>query len=301
MQWGQIKSLFILSFLLLDIYLIVLVVQKQDDVSLLESTSTEEQAFLEIENITIPENLPESVPNESLMATEPKQFTEDEIAEITTREDQDVVVVNDRFILAYLKTPFAVPENAKEEEIEQLLASTVYLGDEYTFDSWDSDRNVMIFFQKKDTRTIYYNQNGMILAFLNDNDEIVGYMQTYLGELEVINAEESVVKPLSAIRELYNKNALFSNEEVTGFELGYHTFFPSDSGRQVLVPTWKFTINESRSRLVDAFERKVIPVNNEFVDNVIKLSIDNTLAIAGDEDFKQEMLDLMSSKLEQSE
>ncbi|MFS0673761.1 two-component system regulatory protein YycI [Ornithinibacillus sp. 179-J 7C1 HS] len=302
MQWGQIKTLFILSFLLLDIYLLVLVVQKQDDIGTLDSSAIEEeQRFLEVENISIPEDLPNTVPNESLMAIEPKTFNKEEIEEITSRENQEIIVVGDRYINSLLEEPFAIPENATSDDIAQLLTSAVYLGNEYTFEYWDMERNILVFFQKKNERPIYYNQNGMLLVYLNDANEVVGYTQTVLGDLEVINEEEVLEKPLSAIKELYNNNLLYTNDTVTEVKLGYHNFFPLESGRQVLVPTWKITINDDRTRLVDGFERKVIPENHDFLDNALNTIVDNTILIRDNEEFKQNMLDLLSSKLEQSE
>ncbi|WP_047983477.1 two-component system regulatory protein YycI [Ornithinibacillus californiensis] len=299
MQWGQIKTLFILSFLLLDIYLLVLVIQKQEDLSLLESIANEqEQDFLKQEEIIIPEKLPESLPEEPLITTQQKIFSEEEIEDIKERDNQEIEVVNRNFIIALLEEAVAIPENATSEAIAQLVTSAVYLGNEYSFDHWDQDRNIIVFFQKKNERPVYYNQNGVIIAYLNANNEIVAYTQSYLGEVEASNEEKTLIKPLSAIRILYDSNLLFAKDEVTEVEIGYHTFLPLDSGRQVLVPTWKIRINDSHNRLVNAYEQKVIPVNDDFVNIVLYSSIDNVRAIKGKEEFKKKMLDTITSKLQ---
>src|SRR5690625_2952033 len=95
MQWSQIKTLFILSFLILDIYLIVQFIDKQDqeNMGILEQEESTIEQRLEDENITIPD-LPEEEENESFITVRPKIFTEEEMEIIGRLSNQKTAIVN---------------------------------------------------------------------------------------------------------------------------------------------------------------------------------------------------------------
>ncbi|WP_042147734.1 two-component system regulatory protein YycI [Paucisalibacillus sp. EB02] len=299
MQWGQIKTLFILCFLLLDIYLLSLVLSQKENEDLGFTVERQEQdgQTLESENISIKVELPKPLSNEEFVTIQQKTFKEEEMKLIKSMENQDVEVVKNSLIISLLKEAVAIPENATDESIEQLVFSSVYLGNEYTFEYWDKDRNTLVFFQTKEGRPIYYNQNGLILVYLNENNEMVAYTQSYLGAPERAKEERSLMKPLDAIMKLHSNNLLYPNDEITDIEIGYYSTFPLDSGRQVLAPTWKISIKDRRDRYVNAVDQYVVSINDNFIEDVLELSIENTKSIKDKEEFKKSMLDILTSKL----
>lgn len=303
MQWGQIKTLFILCFLLLDIYLLFLVLQKEGTEDFAQEQRDEEKQehgqILQSENIKIPDNLPEKLPDEAYVTIKQKNFDKKEVSLIKSMANQEVEVVNNSFILSKLEDEIPIPENATSEAIAQLVSSTVYLGKDFKFQYWDEERNILVFSQTKNNRPVYYNQNGMLLVFLNDENEIIGYVQSLLGEPEKVQEEEKkpLILPITAIHRLYEANIILPSDEVNDAEIVYHSRFPLESGLQVLVPTWKITVNENREHLVNAIETIIISVSDDFIENVLDLSIENTRAIKGNEDFKESMLEILTSKL----
>jgi regulatory protein YycI of two-component signal transduction system YycFG len=300
MQWGQIKTLFILCFLLLDIYLLFLVIQKQsnEDLPFKETEELREQEQeLEIENIKIPDDLPESLPDEAYVTVKQKVFTEEEIEQIKSLENQDIQIVNNSFIIGKFKKTIAIPENATKEDIAKLVSSALYLGNEYELEYWDEEKNVLIFFQMENDRPVYYNQNGMIMVYLNENSEMIAYTQSFLGEPEGINDKKTIITPLKAIYTLYENRLLLSYDEVTDVQMGYHSMLPLESGTQVLVPTWKITINDSKERFVNAAQRYVVKVNDEFENSVFEMSIDNLATMKGKNEFKESMLKIIEERL----
>ncbi|WP_096272190.1 two-component system regulatory protein YycI [Paucisalibacillus globulus] len=298
MQWGQIKTLFILCFLLLDIYLLSIVLEQKENEEYGYTGDQQQQVeqTLESENITVPDELPEPLPDEELITMKQKTFNEDELKVIKSKEDQEIEVINNSSILSLVKKSEAIPENATDNDIEQLVASKVYLGNEYAFENWDKDRNILIFFQTKNDRPIYYNQNGVLFVYLNDKNEIVAYTQSFLGAPEAGSDKKSLIKPHDAIMKLINSNLLYPNNEVTEVEVGYYTTYPLDSGGQVLAPTWKISIKDSRPRFVNAIQQYVVPLNEKFVEEVIESSIENLSLLKGKEEFKRGMLDILTSK-----
>ncbi|GGA70192.1 two-component system regulatory protein YycI [Ornithinibacillus halotolerans] len=295
MQWGQIKTLFILCFLLLDIYLLFLVIQKignEDFGPANDSGQLEDLDQLELENIKISIDLPDPLPDEVYLTIREKTFTKEEVEEIIARDNQDIEVINNSFIISMLKEKIAIPENATEEVIEQIIFSTVYLGSEYTFDYWDKERNILVFFQEKNDRPVYYHSSGIIFVYLNDDNEIDAYTQTVLGEVEPSSDKKSLISPLKAIMRLYQSNLLLPNDEVTDIKIGYYSMFPP-----VVVPTWKITIDGKQNRYVNAIERFVIPVNDGFMDDMIQKGIESTRSITKNEELHDQMIEILMAKL----
>ena len=82
MQWGQIKTLLILSFLILDIYLFAQVLEKKEqaDLTILEQEPSTIEEQLSAESITI-EELPEEIEEETYISVHQKLFTDEELSE----------------------------------------------------------------------------------------------------------------------------------------------------------------------------------------------------------------------------
>src|SRR5690625_190845 len=79
MQWGKIKTLFILSFLILNIYLLVQLLEKQEDADkdILERSESTIEEQLKEDQIVIPE-LPEEQAKEPYISVKEKVFEEED-------------------------------------------------------------------------------------------------------------------------------------------------------------------------------------------------------------------------------
>src|SRR5690625_2133121 len=176
MQWSQIKTLFILCFLVLDVYLLFQFFDKQSeaDIGVLERQDSPIEEQLEAENIKVPK-LPEDVLDESFLSVKPKTFTEDELKKLEDFKNQEAIVLNSNFILSRFKDPVSLPSNGTKDKIDALVKKSILFSEEYKFWSWNKDMNVLIFFQEKAERPIYFNHNGMYLIFLIDDNEIIIY------------------------------------------------------------------------------------------------------------------------------
>src|SRR5690625_6442143 len=87
MQWSQIKTLFILTFLILNIYLAVQLInkQKQADLAVLEHGQSSFEEVLQSENITIPDSLQDEA-EERFISVRQKVFTEEDIEGISGQD-----------------------------------------------------------------------------------------------------------------------------------------------------------------------------------------------------------------------
>lgn len=301
MHWGQIKTLFIICFLLLDIYLFYLVMLKQDeaDIGVLSKEDVSIEQQLEQNNISIEVELPEAPPDEAFISISQKSLVEEELEQLDQLENQEIEVVDDKLIVSKFDTPIPVPEDMNGEMIHSILQSHVLYPSEYMYDSWNKELNILIFFQIKNDRPVYFNQNGIILVYLNAENEMVAYTQSILGDHITRNEEKPLIDPLMAVTTLYDNNQLMWGETVNGIDMGYHMMLPLDNGVHVLVPTWKVTINEGKNRYVNAVERLVFPVNDEeLLMETVQSNLEKIRQIEGNEDFETMMIQLLNSKIQ---
>lgn len=299
MQWSQIKTLFILSFLILNVYLLIQFLEKQDhgDYSLLEREESTIEEKLKSENIVIPKKLSEEQEKEPYLSVRQEAFEEEDIRQLNSFSNQNVTIINKNFIFSIFEKPVKIPDD-DQEVIEGFVKKSFIHSDEYEFWDWNKEANVLILFQKQNQRPIYFNQGGIILVFLNDKNEMTFYTQTLLGEADPLQEKKKLFQPLDAIEALYNANELRPKEEVTKVQLGFHTRVPSADGVQVFVPAWKVTVNDERNYFVNAIEGFVFSSDeSDFLQESIEFNIDR-VEMLEDSGFKKEALQLLRDELE---
>ncbi len=258
MQWGQIKTLLILSFLVLDVYLLVQFTEKQEqaDLSVLEHSESTIEDQLKTENITVPELSNEEY-NETFISVEPKLMKNEELKNLKELDNQTNEVLENKLIISKIKKPISVSKDSSKEKKKELLTDLILFSEEYSFWEWDEDTNILIYFQNKLERPIYYNQNALLLIFLNNNDEITYYTQTALGEYEENKDKRKLIPSMRAIEKLYESDKFKSNDEISSVEIGFHTRVPLDSGVQVFAPTWNVEVNKKSHYFVNAIEEYI--------------------------------------------
>lgn len=256
MQWSQIKTLFILCFLALNVYLLFQLYDQQQEQDFIDEpieSTFEEQ--LEQDNISVPESvLDASEIRESFMTVEQKKFDEEEFKASDSLLDQELRINNDSLVVSVLEEKVKIPEDSSQENIKEVMKKITPYSSDYSFWKWDESLNIIIFFQQKNEQAIYYNQNGLFLLFLNDKNEVTHYSQTMLADEEEMQESQKLISPLRAIETIYNSGQLIYGDEVTKAEVGFHTRIPSSSGVQVFVPTWKVIVNDDKHYFVNAIE-----------------------------------------------
>ncbi|RKQ32943.1 two-component system regulatory protein YycI [Oceanobacillus halophilus] len=306
MQWGHIKTLFILSFLILNIYLLVQFIDKQnnDDYGMLSDQDASIEERLAAENITIEPNLDMEITEETYILASQKKFNEVEVERLTKREDQNINVLKNNFIISRLKEPVPISEDASSEEVSNLVKSEVSFPEEFVYWGWNKELNILVFFQQIDGRPVYFNEHGpgLLMVYLNDNNEMEYYTQTMLGESESQGSGSRQLKqPIQAIELLFDRNILVPNEEVTDINIGYYSRF-IEEGEQVFAPTWNITINGERSYFVNAIEGFVFSSDMSFIDSIATETI-SRIRLLDDEDgeiFKP-LLDDLTTLIQQTE
>ncbi|MFD1040287.1 two-component system regulatory protein YycI [Virgibacillus byunsanensis] len=299
MQWSQIKTLFILCFLILDIYLVLQFMEKQDqkDIGVIEQENSTIEEQLEQDEIEISAELDSEEISESYISVSPKSFTEGELNEVSNFDNQVLARVNSYLIVSQFEEPLEVPEKATGSEITEMVNGKIIFSDQYEYWDWDKELNVLVFFQEKNDRPIYYNHGGIILVFLNDENEIMFYAQTMLGEAESEGESKTLIEPIQAIETLYTSNELFAGDDITDLDVGYYTRYPLENGVQVFAPQWNVLVNGEKNFFVNAIERIVSPESEDFLENAITTLISRINDMEETEKIHEDILNQLRLKL----
>lgn len=261
LDWNRIKTIFIISFLVLDLFLAFQFIQKKNNNQLDYMTETDIEDQLKADNITY-ENLPKETKKDTFITASSKKFTEDEIKSL---KNQTVTLQDPYTIVSKLKEPVEIQKTKPEDSYNEFLKSYVFEGQKYTFAKVEGSK--VYFHQKYKEKSIFYNPYGMIIAELNDKQEIVSYTQTMLTDLKEMGGsdkKQEIITARDALEALYGKNELKQNTHVTEAKIGYATVVdPSSSNVQVLAPTWNLKTDKKVDYFVNAIEGQVIKLGEE--------------------------------------
>lgn len=302
MQWSQIKTLFILTFLVLNIYLSMQFIskQKQSDLGILEHGQSTFEEVLESENIKVPSTLPEEA-KERFISVRQKAFTEDDIENISGLKQQEIAIVNENLLLSIFDEPINIPETVEDspDEIKGILQDTIMFPEDYVFWNWNKELNILVFFQKENDRPVYFNQSGMILVFLDEQNDTVFYTQTMLDESDDEQEQRKLIDAIDAIEKLYNASELNVGDEVATVDIGFHTRVPLTNGVQVFVPVWKVTVDDDRDYFVNAIEGHVFSSDElTFLEESMELDLERLEEMENHKDMKEQLETFLEKRLE---
>lgn len=301
MHWGQIKSILILSFFILDVYLFAQFLEKKEqaDIGVLEQQLSTVEEQLQDDSITF-SDLPEETHEETFISVEQQRFSNRDLKRDKPKVQQEPHIIGGTMIVSELKDPEKI-KNVTSDNALDVFNDAVYYADEYDYWGWNETYNVALFFQNKLDRPIYFNQNGLVMAILNDKDEIVSYVQTMLGEEESLADKRQLIEPLTAIEKVYENGELYPNDDITKVNIGFHTRVPFESGVQVFAPTWKVNVNEEKDYFVNAIEGFMFSTEEEeFIEEVIKHIIRKSEASKEREDTVDDIIKDLEDRLQRA-
>ncbi|MGV3464679.1 MAG: two-component system regulatory protein YycI [Heyndrickxia sp.] len=264
MEWSKTKTMFILVFLILDLFLATQFFNKysKSQVDVVQNTSDEER--LKADEITY-DPLPQETISGQYIKAKSKIFTNKDIKKL--QKNQSALLTKDRTdITSYFTKPIVISGKIDENSMDNIMKQYVLYSDEYSFWKYDKNMKKITYFQTYQDKKIFQNVNGQITFYLNDKNEIVSYEQTLLN-LNIgdnLKKEEDVLPPIKIINNLHNKGMLKRKSHIKKPDLGYYTRVQSPE-LQLLVPTWHFTVENdgtTENFFVNAFEGEVFDLNN---------------------------------------
>lgn len=257
MNWSQAKTILIITFLLLNAFLIFQLreLNHASQINMIEETTIQER--LNDMNITIKATYEEEKMSGKHIVSRHKKITEEQIRKL---ENQTVTIEKDDKIVSILDEP--VPLNIEADlniQLNQFLATYVLEKNQYQFVRYDELKQQITFMPKYEDKVMYsYNVAPLILHLDKDN-RIISYEQAIL-EVEEHGRPQEFLTSLNAIEILLNEKLLKGNEEIVAIELGYYSFFQPLGTVQVFAPMWRITVDDEYF-LVNAIDGSIQDVS----------------------------------------
>lgn len=260
MNWSSTKTIFIVCFFLLDVFLGYQLYERQQRYNL-DSISMQSVEMLQKKDIKIVGNLPDPKQNITFLRGQSTSFINSQggnlIAPIQALEKDannnviQTITPNDdgTIIKSTFKSPMAVPKN--DASRVSFLDQFIYKGDNYQF--WKQTNSTLIFVQTFEGKPVFStvtNQPGVLKVFISKSGQVTGYQQSYLDLQKPDNKANNsldIITPSAAIDNLWRANDIpaTGHAKITHVELGYFNLIGSGTpGNNLLVfvPAWHVII-----------------------------------------------------------
>ena len=254
MDWSKIKNIFIISFLILDLYLIYEFVKVIDSnvVDVKANIDSSIETELKTEGIEYAP-LPEQYVEDFTLKANSKTFTMDDTQK-SVLSNQMVTINRNTNLVSILKEPLVLTEKFGQTELNNFIKENVLYGDQYRFWKKSSDGSSIVYTQQYKDKPLFENNKARLEFNVNSENEIDSYTQSYLEDIQELSNPEKIIQPIKAIEVLYKNVELPSNSKITDPELGYYTFIELSGTTQVLYPAWCFNVEGKGKLYVSAFE-----------------------------------------------
>ncbi|MCK0469814.1 two-component system regulatory protein YycI [Halalkalibacter sp. APA_J-10(15)] len=240
MDWNRTKTIFIVTFLLLNVYLTWQLVETNNanQMSLIKEVTIQE--MLIENNVTIDVELPEVEILSPLIVGKHVPFEEGELV----TNGQLIEMEEDHAIQSILEEPFFLSEEQFFEDLIQFLSSYVYKGMDYRFGGYELETQSLYLYQAYEDYTAYTFDDEPLRLYLNDDREVVSYEQRYFEFEEQQDNEPEMLSSLKAIEKLWSDQLIGMNDTITDVQFGYYSFFSPAGDVQVFAPMWRVTVEE---------------------------------------------------------
>lgn len=262
MDWRKTEIIFIITFLLVDIFLGVVWFNKKlaDNTDKLSSSSIQEN--LRNDHIKYPADLSEKSASGAIFTAEPYIFQTKELKEL---KDQSLTIQNQGTILhSQLKKPIPVDPKKDNPDLKQFIENHVYKGKSYAFWKYDEQAHELVYYQVMHKSPILFEKNAYVRFYLNNDNEVTSYEQTLLEKQNDLKEKNDLISASVALESIYQHGKLQQKSEIKAITFGYYTTVKLSTGN-VYFPVWCFEIenkNVTEFLLVNAEDNQIINVTD---------------------------------------
>ncbi|WP_422124663.1 two-component system regulatory protein YycI [Planococcus sp. X10-3] len=239
MDWSRTKTIFIIVFSILNIFLYTLYVDRYteaENFSRLAEPQVDER--LEGDKITYPEDLQSDPGDEPYISGTRKAFTNEEVLV----EDSEATIVDDYLLDVSFDEPISLGDELDKDSLEEFLAANIYEGEKYTLWEVVEEENKAVFFQEIKGKTLYHSDSGRVTLYWNGDGQAIRYEQTLYTNLVENEQAKDLISPKRAIETLYQNGMLQQNSTITSADLGYSVYVAVSDDTRMFLPTWRFLV-----------------------------------------------------------
>ncbi|UYY99014.1 two-component system regulatory protein YycI [Peribacillus frigoritolerans] len=260
MDWNNTKSIFIMVFFVLNIFLLYQFLEKINDSQYESFTESTTEELLKEDEISIETQLPKQKLKDQFLIAQSKTFEKKDIQHL---KNQNAKIIDDKKLVGTFKTPVGMKSEIHAADLDIFLKEYILNGNEYHFWSYDEISQTIICYQVADKKMFFNNSKGKVTLYLNKKGEIVSYEQMYLEGIKKFNKPKELESAITAIGALYDNGDIDPKSKVTNVKLGYYNSLQTTSVSHLLVPTWWVVIDDETDLFVNAFDKEVIELNTE--------------------------------------
>lgn len=295
MDFKKIESIFLITFLLLNIYLLISFLNRSN---LQHATTASDQVNLlrEMEQIGIElPSLNEEVREVYYVQADRNTMLEDNVDQL---ENQAGSIAEDGTIYtSILSDPIEIDGNPEDGFTETdfsrlnsfIESEAVLFGEEYTFLRFDRTDNRFIFAQEVEGIPVADGTSEISLFYGSDGN-IISYQQSFAGPMSTQGNPLEIITDRRAVEVLFQNNEISSNSVVGSPILSYQrTLFLEDLS--MYGPVWFIPVRDSNGETilrVDAFEGTVVSEPAEPVTPVDPDEIETDLSEDTDDEEENE-------------
>lgn len=291
MDWSKTKTIFIIVFSILNVFLYSVYINNYNEEQELEILGESNiESDLKNANISVG-NLPVSTEKVTYVSGKINTFDNFDFDQVTKNQ---IITVSDNMIIeGTMKKPEKL-EALNEKTLTEFLKRTVFKGEEYRLWQINKSAREATFFQVMNDKMIFYNQSATIKVYWSEKEEITKYEQTMFGSLKAVGEKSMLIKPIQAIKTIFEKGYLKDHTTISFVNLGYSTLVPLTE-TQVLSPTWHIRAmvpdENGRKKQQDFF---VNAVDNQILD--IEKNIQFKNKAATDVEYKERVRSNVDAK-----
>ena len=265
MDWNKTKTIFIIVFSILNVFLYSLYLKSYNEAQIIEPLGDEASIHEKLQADRIKYDSLSKVPEqESYVTGNVRVYS---LEELQPRKNQTIQIVDGTQLVAIFNEPVLIQNVQDALSFEEFAIANIENGASYELWEIDEEKRKAVLFQKVRNHLIFNNSNAKITLYWNENQEMIRYEQTEFEELEAFGeglvnllAEEEVVKTL------YARNLLKTESFIEDITLGYSTLV-NFTETQVFAPTWHVSVKSKDGLIEDYFvnavEGKIIEFTKE--------------------------------------
>ena len=244
MDWSNAKTIFILTFLCLNLFLGYQLNQKQTASKLHLRAEATVQERLQEENITLRSEIKDEPLLGTYLSATIDQFSQtvnfSEVSNIARVE-----IINHVVSVELAESiSFTGEENQLAEFAKSYAVDHIQFGKEYRYSHYDEEARQLLFYQTYEGKRIdNFEEDYPLIIELDASKSIVGYKQMYL-TISPEGREQEMISGLKAIEILLNEPLIPSESEIDSVELSYISLFKPLGEIQIFAPMWNVRVND---------------------------------------------------------
>lgn len=262
MNWKLTKTLFIFVFILVNIVLVSVYINKVNRSHINEVESDNEVNFQQ-EDIKVSNN----ILNKSVKGIHLEQITaHSEDFSDEAKDNSDLTTSDSGKTLESDIDPSVDVSDKNLKDIKDYLTKHVYKGENYQLSNITSDS---LTYEQTYGKFPIMNNNKAQLKITVDNNKATKYRQALMNNIqptEGADEKEQVITPRKAIEALYFNRYLQKNDEVVSARLGYYSVV-KETNVQLLQPNWEVKIKHPGKDKVSTYYVEATRSNPKIIDH----------------------------------